>query len=499
MELNSLKLNNALQLYGNLNKIPPILNQMTELTSEQIEQAVQKRHIKKSKALIQKWIKKKPTLQNKIAACEWYKRLGLLKDAYKVIAPKQWNFIKAKADSETAKQFLWTARILNQMGAVRYAFLVVRNLCFDKPEDLRAEANIYLTTYDFKTANDRFAKAWENAIAKERKSYSSRLGLIGLADSFAGLKEYKQAIDCISSIQVAKNETLLKGILKQVHGEYKAQQGKYKSALKDLLEAEKYFPVEEQSADRAVLDKWIGFCLAKTGVVQKGKELFHKALHILKHSDFRPEAWLECYYLMNQVNLLSAEQKLVLYGYPDIPSHFRMREGMPKGFSLWHPDSKMTLMPFRDEWILNGKYQFKMSLSQKLLAYILMSGKDGISIERIKTILWPDDFSSFVQLGGRLERLLNRLRDEHRADCHTIDGKIKLVEKLKDNINVEVLNWKTVPTFYEKNKEFFPSDFADYYGLGYTRAHLTLKEEVRSGNLVESRVGKKAVFSVISI
>ncbi len=465
---------------------------------EQIENLIKERKTKLAKIQIFKWLKiEGKSVQNKIKASNWLRRVGLTRDAFKMIAPKNWNFEKAKTDPELSKQFLWTARMMNLLGATRFALKIIRNSNLESFEDYLVAGNIYLTDYDYESALKCFEFACKKANAKEKKLYSFRMGLVGLADCLAGLKRYSEAINQLNQIQVSKDEGLLQGILFQAKGEYLAQKGEFKKSFDILNKAQQFFPYEEQSADRAFLYKWLGYVEANLGNITKSKEYFYKALQILCSGEYRPESWLECLYLMHQMNLLPQDQLIILFSYPDLPQQIRKRYSMPSSLSIWMPNSEYVLMPFRNEWIHNGKYHAGMSLSLLLLSHLIVVGDRGLPSQRVKPILWPDEFASFDQLTERLERLLARIKKEWAISTKTENGIIKIVEGDLSRFSVEVLQWRAPMSFYEKHNQFSAIEFGNYYGLQKSSAHEFLKTEVYKNRLTENKVQRSIQYVVL--
>ncbi len=461
-----------------------------------IEELVRARKTKLATKEIHSFLKSEGTsFENKFIACEWYRRLGLLKEAYKVVAPRKWYFSKLKNDPKIARHYLWVARLLNLLGATKYAILICENLTGHSPEEWRVLGNIYLSAYMYDKSLQYFTMARDQASVSEKSSYQSRLAILGISDSLAGLKRFNEAIKVASTIQVKKEESRLSAIIEEAKSEYFAQKGEFQKAKKLLKNAFPEFTHEDHSTDRGFLLKWLAYVEAKLGNLSEAQNLFSEALQILQTPTLRAEAWLECYDLMFRCNLLSHENICQLYAFPGKPIEFQKREMYPTALTLYSRKSRIKIYMDRNEYEIDNKKYYGLNKEIQLLGYLRMSFKSGISCERIKTLLWPDEIGSFLALQSRLNLLLNRIRTVFKVNANVINGLIVLAEDSINQISVEY--GFSQLSFFEKNTRFSSSEFADYYGLKKTASVQALNKLVDSSKVIVSPKEKSKKYSII--
>ena len=466
------------------------------MNADEIESLVRQRRVGLARKAIRRWIKAhRGSLAARGQASDWFRRLSLFREAYLLIAPRTWNFRKAESDPEVALQFLWTARLLNLIGATSFALEIVRDLPLHKPEDLRVLANIYLSAYRFDDALRFFEQAWNRAGSAERSTYQARLGAVGICDALAGVGDLQRALSVLETVQTLPDETLLQGIILQARGEYLARQDDFAGASKALGLAVGMFSADDVSLDRGFLLKWQAFVLGAQGDLESARKIFNQALELLRKPDVRAEAWLECYRLMDRLGLLPIEERLVLYAYPGVPLEFWARSGSRPELCLRDFGARIHLLPGRGEWIDGGVPQIGMSRELHLVALLRAAGDAGISIERLKSLLWPDGLASFPQLQGRLAQLLNRAKSRYGILTRIENGSARIIDGSERNVGVELLRVPALPTFYESRESFDARSFAEFYGLGKSKAYEQLLADVERGVLTVHRYGARAEFT----
>ena len=470
-----------------------------------IEAAVANRKIGTARKLIPKWLKENgKSLDNKIVVCNWFRRLGLFRDAYLVVSPKSWNLVKASREPETARQLLWTARIMSILGATDYAVRIVDRLTFSTPYELYILSEIYGHIGEYEKSAHFSKKALALLPDKPgniRVAYST---LGGMAEALAALGKYDEAIKIMSKIKIYADMPEF-----EVWHEYKlnalgrvyAKAGKFTEARKSFEGATGVTKIDERSFMAAMYCQWLGYAEGALGNIEKSKGLFKNAYEIFHLSGIRAEEWLECIYLEHLLGQADAPKQLALFSYPN-PHLFRIFRNTHRfsdGVSVWSANSRLMIFPERDEWIEDGQYKIGLSLELKLLAWLRASGEAGISIERLKPMLWPNEMSSFLQLDRRISQLLHRLKKTMQIVTKVESNIIRIIDGCEKQVSVEILHKPALPRFYEKNPTFEISDFAKYYDLSYTPAFFRLKRDVESGILTSKKQGKKNLFSVSKI
>lgn len=458
--------------------------------TERIEQLVRARRAQAAKKRIQAFLKSRGDLASTIQACEWYRRLGWFREAYLLIAPKRWRLTVMSTRDPEGRLLLWCARFLNLQGATAYALAILKRLQCHTSQDFRVAATIYLSAYDYANAVGYFRRA--QAIEPDPGSYPARMGLIGLCDGLAGLNRYKEAIERVRGIPAHPDEKLLHGILLQAEGEYLAGTGEFKSALRKFEAARPYFATPDPSPDHALLFKWLGYVKGSLGDLREAKALFKSSLRILKAPHIRAEAWLEVHRLMFQLGLLPNREVAYLSVYPGLPEAFLARKGMPQESFLAAKPGKerIRIDPSRDEWVFRGKHHLRVPKEVALIGLLKRSGHHGISLMRLKPLLWPGEVGAFLQLDQRIFQLLKRIRETFRLRARVRDGVVALEPESLAQVAVEADHAPALPSYYEKNPIFSARDFAKYYGLGKTRASIFLKNDLENGRLqIEPSVG----------
>ena len=455
----------------------------------EIEKAVAEHRTGVARRLIPRWLKANgKTLDNRIRACEWLRRLSMYREAYLVIAPKTWNFIKAGKDPQTARQLLWTAYILSLHGANRHATKIADRLSFNDSKSLSVLGGIYLLDREYAKAIHAYRLA-QNGLPKSREnSYQARALVSNISQILSHQGHHEEAISLISSLKIPENDHFWKGWVLLYRAQFRAMAGEFTTARKNLREASDF--LDKSSGLKETFFKYQGYIEGALGNTESAIECFSKAFSLLYTPDSRAEFWLDCYYFEHRVGLANADKQLALFSYPHLNDGFRKRPKFVEEVTVWSPNSNLILMPDRDEWIENGKHKIKMSRELKLLSALRASGEFGISVERLKSILWPDDLTAFMQLNARIGQLLFRLKRQFGVTTKIDSGVVRITET-KINISVEILRRPSMPVFFENNSEFEAGSFAEFYGLGLTAARSILDSEIKSQRLVVKKLNNK--------
>ncbi len=449
---------------------------MKNITKNQIEALVRNRKSGLARKAITKYLRVEgSTLDNKIEACDWYRRLGFFREAFLMIAPKKWNLNKANQDHKISHHYIWIARLLNLMGATNYAVSIAKHLDGKTALEDRVLANIYLSAYEFDKSLLYFKRAWERASVSEKKSYPARLGVLGVSDSYSGLKQFDNAIQYASQIVVDKDEGLLQGIVLQALSEYHALKGDVKKARTIMNDALSYFSLDDISFDTAIILKWNAYILALEHKSKEALDMMEKSLSIMIQNKIKAEAWLECYYLLKRLDLLSYERVLLLYTYPGVSQNF-YDDFVPKvAVSIYHSKASLIIFPQRQEWWFEDKKQIGLPKEVQLISYLVCASIMGISVERLKSLLWPDEVAAYLSLQDRLSFLLGKIKKKFKVVTKIEAGMVRIIDGTEKHISVECTKDKSPPTFFINRKEFKAYEFAEYYGLQKSMSAKLLK------------------------
>lgn len=462
------------------------------LDKKQIEGLVRDRKTVTAQSAIQRWLRSRPDLDSKIQACDWWRRLGDLNRAYRIVAPKEFKLKKASLSVSEIKQYLWCARILNLMGASHYALQIVHQISIARArsqgaDECRVLGNIFLSNCDFKNAYDCFMAAEE--VEQNPAAYAARLGRIGLCDALAGLAKYDRALRELKKIEARSDEKLLQGIILQAEGEYLARNRNYKAALEVCERAIQYFSKDDPSPDYAFMLKWIGIAKIASGSKTEGVDLLNQSLRALKKPSRRPEMWIDCIYWKEVMGVASPEERETLRRYPGQPDFYLSRysqiptEDESKGKSL------IRIYPRRGEWSWKAEVKSYIPKEIELASWIKLSHPHGLPLYRAFTLLWPDEINSFLQLEDRIHQLLKRLREVYALQVSVDDKNLFLAETSAREIMVN--SEAATPLVFSQSLRVRRSDIAEFYRLGSTQVHHLIRRWIDGGSVRALKQGRE--------
>ena len=466
--------------------------------SQNIERLVLARRTAPARKFIAKYLDQSDFSHlSKVAACGWYRRLGLFREGYLLVALEEWKFSSLRDNPEKNLEALWMARFLNLMGATPYAAKVLAQLKTATVEEHRIAGNIWLSAGEFEESLGHFLKARD--LDPDQLSYQHRFALLGISDSLSGLDREGEALDCLQGIVAKNGEDLLQGVLLTARGEILCKTEKFREALHVLRSAQVCFDQIDSSPDFGIYKKWLGYAQAKCGKNTEAQASFLEALRILKTPDHRAEAWLGVYDLMNKVGMLSGEESIYLGTYPGLSSRTLKSYGYETAWILGPGARKKAdfeIYSDRGEWLDRGYPRFGIPLEVQLIRALKCSGSHGVSLVRLKSLLWPGEVSSFTQLDQRISKLLRRLRRIYGLQTRNQDGVATLDARSLSKVLVEGRTDSKLPHFFERNPEFEAREFSRYYGLGKTRTSILLKGLIAEKKLAVLKVNGKISYRV---
>ena len=429
---------------------------------------------------------------SKIAACGWYRRLGLFREGYLLVLPTEWRATSLTRSPESNLEALWMARFLNLMGATPYAAEILVHLKIVTVEQHRIAGNIWLSASVFDKSLEHFTRARD--LDSDSSSYQHRFALLGISDSLSGLGRESEALSSLNLVQAKDEEALLKAVLLTAKGELLCKQKKFKDAAQILKSAQPFFEQIDSSPDYGIYKKWHAYSQAQIGRKVEAQVNFEQALRILKTPDHRPEAWLGIYELMDQSGMLSSDERIYLTCYPGLSQKTMMRRDFP--IVLGVKGSSIEIYPDRGEYCERGFQRFGIPLEVHLIQALKCAGPHGVSLVRLKSILWPGEVASFVQLDQRISKLLRRIRRVYGLSTLNHQGMARLDSKSLKKVFVELQMKPCLPRFFEENPEFQAREFADYYGLGKTRSSQLLNELISERRLTRVKQDGKILYRV---
>lgn len=466
---------------------------------DRIESAVRDRRLEEARKLLRLYLRQeKNRYPARTRAAEWLRRLGQFREAYLLMAPKLWNFSRANVDPELGESFLWAAYFLNLQGATEYAVQILEQIRPQTAAGYSRVATIQMSNGNGEAAIAAFTRYFEIIEGLGApETYAQRMLRISFADAYAAAGKFPDAFAALARVRPEPGETFLQGILHQATGEYHARNGNFPVALSEMEKARALFPVGEQTVDAAFLEKWFGYALASVGRTAEAKRAFAIAEEILAKPDHSPEMRLDLYYWMQRSGLLEAETAESLSAYPGLSRAFLGRPGIPWAEWVGRSTAPLRVYPARDEWVYDGRARLGVPLEVSLLAWVRRAGMLGVSVERLKPLLWPGEVASYLQLDTRLAKLLQRLRSEYDISLPIEAGVIRAPLAVLRDVAVENPRGPVSWTFLDAHPEFEAQAFADYYGLGRTIAFKRLSEALESGRISKSTAGRRVLYRAV--
>ena len=457
---------------------------------DQIEMTVRDRNLKAARPLIRKFMRISDVPMDLLTCCEWYRRLGLYREGYLLLKDLNLPTQSLASNTNQGQKLLWFARFLNWLGASQYASQILGFVDLVDSESLSIGAGIYLADFDHAKAEELYRKSFE--LATWSNSYSMRLAKLGLADALGGLGRFDEAL-VESEFETSSDESLLKGIKLQAQGEYLARAGAFQKSLELFKKSRLFFSEEDQSTDRALLEKWQGYVECKLGN-EKGLEKLDIAYNILRECSFRDEAWLDVDRLRLEVDELSPRSLDELRLHPGLSSWMKEQLNVESTYKIESVDpSTIVYMDSREgKW--SGKRQLALSKEIELLALLKLAGSQGLSMMKVFTFLWPDELYALDQMEQRIAQILRRLRVLEHIGIEMDNRRLTLVKGM-DTISVYNSGNKK-PIFLSTFSDFKTSDLQNYYNLSNSQARNYIRYWMETGWIERTGSGRQTFYRI---
>ena len=459
---------------------------------QKIEDLVRARRQGEAKKKIQRFLKDHDDDAAIFKACGWYRRLGLYREGYLLVVPKSWRLAVQSTATPEGMHLLWCARFLNLMGAREHALQILSRLQFVGSAPLAIAGDIYFRAYEFEKSCQAFEEGF--ALETNHESWKARMAMISHASSLQALGENSRALEKLSTVKANDHEYIVRAYALNCEGRCWAGLGEFKKAHEKLSLARELFPGNKDTEYDARIAHALAYVKAKLGRIDEAKLLFREAAKVLSAPGMSTEIFFENLWFMHQVGLLQKKEIPYLAGYPGLPDAFLKRAGMPPFPFFRAKKEKIRIMPSRREWTLRGKPRFGITKEVLLLAALKQSGHHGISLTRLKPLLWPDEPGSFGSLELRIFKLLKEIKTKYKFSAEVVRGIVFLSEQAHDQVSVETSLIPLPTQFYESHSSFTANEFASHYGFSKAQAARLLKSEVELGHLVaEVTAGKTAL------
>ncbi len=460
----------------------------TDLKS-QIEQLVQERKTQAAKKLIVQRLRESSSSDRVFEATQWYRRLSLYKDSLRLIM-SQFPF-----DPTASREIkILAAETLSILGSTPYALQIVENIEPKTSDEFEIFAGIYFSANNYEKALNYFQK--RVALAENSRDYQIRLARLSCADCYAHLNQFQEAIDICDVLIEESKETLFVSICKQAKGEYLARLGKFKEALKILVEAETTFPGRAETYDHALLYRWLGFAYIKTGRLVLGKKYLERSTRIIKKTGLREEIWLENVKLAHNLGILSKGKSQRLEFYPGLPAEF-FGPQKNKGLELGREKSQLKIYFSSDEFFLNGSYYLGIPLEIKLLGYLRIVEEWGIGFELAKSLLWPNEGHSYFFLESRLRQMLKRIKRRYKIRIQVTNSRMSLNNRDLKKISVIIDTLNLLPKCLRNEAMFNREQLMKFYHLKKTQATVWLEKLLSQGLILRESAGRSTKYKVL--
>ena len=461
---------------------------MKRLSLAEIETLVRERKTRAAADQIRKFLRTpaaRSDFKSLIQACDWYRRLGLFREAFLLVSDVLAEPLPADKDFSTrlprGRKILWAARLLNLLGASSQALMLARKLVAHDAESNQVLGNIFQANFEYDSAYAHFQKMHD--LDPTPESYRSSINRLSLADSLAGLQRFDEAVAIARAIAETRrtaDDRLLQGISLEAWGEYLARSGRYEEAQPRLERARACFPADDRTPDRAILDKWQGFVSCKLGDSPRGHAQLNEAITSLRSLALRPEAWLDVVRLQSQLGALSPAQHARLVHYPGLsPGFLRMLEFTPALFG--NKTCYLQLDLDADEFSEGGQWFLGLNHELHLLAALRIVEDWGMSLERAKAVIWPDEVYTYPLLEARLHKLIGRLRTRFKVKVEVRDRLIFLGNDALAQVSVATGFTEKRPSFLQLHSEFAAADLSLHYKISRSQRAVRLLEWQASG------------------
>ncbi|MEK7689843.1 MAG: hypothetical protein AAB425_02355, partial [Bdellovibrionota bacterium] len=168
--------------------------------------------------------------------------------------------------------------------------------------------------------------------------------------------------------------------------------------------------------------------------------------------------------------------------------------GLCPGFRKLLVESSLPVAPVEtliEVRVFRGRDEYKTKVGEHLgiplelscLAYLAQTGSWGISVQRLKALLWPDEPFAWDELDSRLTTLLSRIRRRFpRAKIHQAMGRILIPSELPWLYLEPVPEGVAWPRFLDLNREFGSADLTrSFVRMAKSRATEILRSWIQRG------------------
>ncbi len=449
---------------------------------EIIEKLVQQRKIQQARKSIRVWLNEQGvSFLNVRKAVEWYRRLSLYTDAISLLL---------KLDPLTLRDqkfILLIAETLSLLGANTFALKLINSLSapIGTEHDYDITAGIYLSSGYYEKALMHFQQSQRYLEPINIRAYI--LNQLNCADCHARMKQTSTAIRLVkTAMSLAEGQSLLQAICLTAMGEYHARKKNFHKAIEFLSQAKEVFESigVMESFDYALFLKWYGYVIGQTSPL-KGTTLLSKSTLLMKKSRLSEDQWIENYILVNMVKRLEKNILSRIYflnHFLPAPSVAWEKKQIVK---IGNEQSRIKIYLSSREYSLGNSNSLYLPKELELAALLRGVENWGLALETIKSLLWPEEVFSYLNLEARLFQLVNRLRRKYKLEVFCLDRRLFLDKKDHKKIFVHVQN-DSCPLFLKRNRTFSTRQLAKFYGIKKNQCSLHLQVWLANGWISKS-------------
>jgi len=461
---------------------------------DQIESHVRLRKVMSARPLIRQYLREHAQIPEALfKACDWYRRLGLVREGFSLVHFTQALGKRVSTNSFEGVRTLWAARFLMMMGSARFALALARSLDAQTSVEWRVLGSIYLANFEYTSALKAYSRMQE--LSSSPPSYSERLGLIEMADALAGIGQSHAALKLVDHVEKLSTENLLIGICRQARGEYLARARDFDQALSELLRAKHHFRPGDTTLDYGFLCKWLGYVLFKLGKKKQGQTYLQEAERLLIRGRVRAETALDLQRLRGDLGLLSKSQSARLRFYPELHENFIAQLPTLVAHRFGRTRAQLVVYIQGGEYQWQGQRHLGLPKELELLGWLVVAGPLGINRERLLSILWPTEIYAYLQLESRLDQLVRRLRQFYNFEVSSQKRTLYLQPKHFDEICV--MAGPSRPTFFKGRKVFRARELGSYYALEKTQSSKKLKNWIEKGWIHPVGLGRATHYRIV--
>lgn len=424
-----------------------------------IEKLVQERKSGPAKKAMRELLKKSFSSENLIAVISWLRRLSQFRYGLSLIIE---NEERLRFFPAATQKFIHFAKLefFSSIGAIDYALSTIENLEPTTAEEYEITAGVLLSAYEY----SRALKHLQNALDAypDKTERRALLNYLSIADCYIKDKKFTEAIKIAKFVVNNSPDNLLLAISWQAQGQYLAECGQIKNAYTCLNKSKKLFPKKDSTYDYALLLRWLGFVYGKMGQKKLSRKYFIESIDIIREAKLRDDVWIENYFLMQVVGVISLKERTILEIYPGLKNRFgKLRS--EKRDVIGHKGATIVIIPNADEYKIKSKRYLGIPMEIKLLALLRLADKWGIEIEKIKFLLWPHDINSYPYLEQRFFLLVNRLKNKYHVKIIVKKRRVSIKGQYIKKISLDTKS--DVPTFLFKKKQFAAQELSSYYHI----------------------------------